>query len=78
MAVGIVERVDHGGLMAAIITDRGLIDMIHPRVVPDSQEEIPPGAAVAGMSLTGVGCATRPVSLPPPCVANTPLDVGCR
>ena len=52
--------------------------MIHTRRVPDAQEEITPGAAMAGMILNGVGVANRPVSLPPQCFAHTPLDLLCR
>jgi hypothetical protein len=46
--------------MAEVINDLGLIDMIDVRVVRDRQEESTPGEAVAGMSLTGLGLATRP------------------
>ena len=46
-----VERLDHLGLIAAVIKDLGLIDMIDRRLVPDEQERITPGAAVAGMIL---------------------------
>ena len=52
--------------------------MIDARLVPDSQEEITPGEAVAGMILNGLGFANRPLSLTPPCFANTPLDLLLR
>ena len=52
--------------------------MMAARLVPDSQEEITPGAAVAGMILHGVGFAHRPVSLPPPGCANHPLALLWR
>ena len=52
--------------------------MIDARLVPDSQEEITPGAAVAGMSRNGLGFAHRPLSLTPPFFANTPLDLLLR
>ena len=48
-----IERVDHLGLIATVIKDLGLIDMIDARLVPDEQEAITPGQAVAGMILTG-------------------------
>jgi hypothetical protein len=50
-----VERLDHLGLIAAVIKDLGLIDMIDRRLVPDEQERITPGEAVAGMILNGLG-----------------------
>ncbi len=65
MALVTVERLDHLGLIAEVIKDIGLIDMIDTRLGPDSQEEITPGEAVAGMILNGLGFANRPLSLTP-------------
>jgi transposase len=65
-----VERLDHLGLIAHVIQDLGLISMIDTRIVPDEQEEITPGEAVAGMILNGLGFANRPLSLTPQFFAN--------
>jgi transposase len=73
-----VERLDHLGLIAQVIRDLGLISMIDARIVPDEQEEITPGEAVAGMILNGLGFAHRPLSLTPQFFANTPLDLLFR
>jgi transposase len=73
-----VERVDHLGLIACMIKDLGLISTIDTRLVPDAQEEITPGEAVAGMILNGLGCANRPLSLTPQFFTNKPLDLLCR
>jgi transposase len=78
MALVTVERLDHVGLMAEVIKDLGLIDMIDVRLVPDRQEEITPGEAVAGMILNGLGFANRPLSLTPQFFANKPLDLLFR
>jgi transposase len=48
--------------------------MINARLVPDAQEVITPGEAVAGMILNGLGLANRPFSLTPPFFASTPLE----
>ena len=40
-----VERLDHLGLLAAVMKDLGLIDTIDTRLVPDEQEVITPGQA---------------------------------
>jgi transposase len=72
------ERLDHLGLIAEVIKDLGLIDRIDGRLVPDRQEEITPGEAVAGMLLNGLGCAHRPLSLTPQFFADTPLDLLFR
>src|SRR5262252_2214786 len=73
-----VERLDHLGLLAAVIKDLGLMDMIDTRLVPDEQEGITPGEAVAGMILNGLGFAHRPLSLTPQFFTNKPLDLLFR
>jgi transposase len=66
------------GLIASVIKDLGLIDMIDRRLVPDEQERLTPGEAVAGMLLNGLGFAKRPLSLPPQFFAHKPLDLWLR
>ena len=73
-----VERLDHLGVIASVIKDVGLIDMIDSRLVPAAQEMITPGEAVAGMILNGLGFANRPLSLTPQFFANKPLDLLVR
>src|SRR5262245_13014956 len=52
--------------------------MIDARLMPNSQEEITPGEAMAGMILNGLGFANRPLSLTPQFFANKPLDLLFR
>jgi transposase len=52
--------------------------MIDARLVADSQEEITPGEAVAGMIINGLGFGNRPLSLTPQFFANKPLDLWFR
>ena len=73
-----VERLDHLGLIASTIKNLGLIDMIDVRLVPDEQEEITPGEAVAAMILNGLGFANKPLTLTPQFFANKPLDLLFR
>jgi len=73
-----VERLDHLGLIASMIKDVGLIRLIEARLVPDVQEEITPGEAVAGMILNGLGFANKPLTLTPQFFANKPLDLLFR
>ena len=73
-----VERLDHFGLIASVIKDLRLLERIDACLVPDDQEEITPGQAVAGMSLNGLGFTTRPRSLTPQFFANPPLDLLFR
>ena len=78
MAAVHVERLDHLGLLASVVKDLGLIGMIDARLMPDEQEEITPGEAVAGMILNGLGFANRPLSLTPQFFANKPLALLFR
>lgn len=50
-----IERLDHLGVIASVIKDLGLINMINARLVPDAQEVLTPGEAIAGMILNGLG-----------------------
>jgi transposase len=73
-----VERLDHLGVLASVIKDVGLIDMSNARLVPDEQEVLTPGEAIAGMILNGLGFANRPLSLTPQFFAHKPLDLLLR
>jgi transposase len=70
-----VERLDHLGVITSVIKDLGLINMINARLVPDEQEVITPGEAMAGMILNGLGFANRPLPLTPQFFAHKPLDL---
>ena len=78
MDVVTVERLDHLGIMAGVIKDVGIIEMIDARIVPDDQEDITTGEAVAGMMLNGLGFSDRPLSLTPQFFANQPVALLCR
>lgn len=73
-----VERLDHLGVVASVIKELGIIEMIDARLPRHDQEAITAGEAVAGMILNGLGFANRPLSLTPQFFANKPLDVLFR
>ena len=75
MASVSVERLDHLGVVASVINDLGLIEMIDARLLVHDQEEITAGEAVAGMILNGLGFSDRPLTLTPQFFANKPLDL---
>ena len=52
--------------------------MVDTRLVPDKQEVMTPGEAVAAMILNGLGFANRPLSLTPQFFASKPLDLLFR
>jgi Domain of unknown function (DUF4277) len=57
-----VERLDHLGVIVSVINDLGLMDRSDTRLVPDTQDMITPGEAVAGMIRNGLGFANQPLS----------------
>jgi transposase len=73
-----VERLDHLGIVAGVIKDLGLIEMINARLGLDDQEEITTGEAMAGMILNGLGFSDRPMSLTPQFFANKPVGLLFR
>src|SRR5262245_48460472 len=73
-----VARLDHVGVIVAVMHDCGRMDMSDTRLVPDTPDMMTPGEAVAGMILKGVGVAHRPLSLTPHFFASPPLDLLVR
>src|SRR6266478_6529168 len=73
-----VERLDHLGVVASVIKELGIIEMIDARLPRHDQEAITAGEAVAGMILNGLGFSHRPLSLTPQFFVNKPLDMLFR
>lgn len=73
-----VERIDHLGIVAGVIQDLGIIDMIDSRIPPDEREEITTGEAIAGMIINGLGFSDRPISLTPQFFQGKALDILIR
>jgi transposase len=78
MASVCVERLDHLGVVASVIKDLGIVEMVNARLGRHAQEEISTGEAVAGMILNGLGFSDRPLTLTPQFFANKPLDLLFR
>ena len=60
-----VERLDHLGVVASVIKDLRIVEMLDARLGLHDQEEITAGEAVAGMILNGLGFSDRPLTLTP-------------
>jgi transposase len=73
-----VERMDHLGIVAGVIQDLGIIDMIDSRIPPDGREDITTGEAIAGMIINGLGFSDRPISLTPQFFQGKALDILIR
>lgn len=69
-----VERLDHLGIIAGVIKDLGIIELIDKNILPDDMEEITTGEAIAGMIINGLGFSDRPMTLTPQFFENKPLD----
>lgn len=48
-----VTRLDHHGIVAGIIKDLNIIELINEKLTYDSREEITFGEAIAGMIING-------------------------
>lgn len=73
-----IERLDHLGIVAGIIDDLKIVEMIDSRIAPHEREEITCGEAVKGMILNGLGFSNRPLSLTPQFFENKPLSLLFR
>lgn len=68
-----VERIDHLGIIAGVIQDLNLIELIDERIPPMADENITTGEAIAGMLLCGLGFSDRPLTLTPQFFASRPI-----
>jgi len=73
-----IKRLDHFGLLAGVIKDLGLIELIDKHFENDEAEHISTGEAIAGMIINGLGFTQLPMSLTPKFFENKPLDILFR
>jgi transposase len=60
-----IERLDHWGIVAGVIKDLGLSDLVNELIGTNDQEILSTGDVVAGMIINGLGFASRPLMLTP-------------
>ncbi len=73
-----IKRVDHLGIVAGIIQDLGLAELVNQQIGTDNQEILTTGDVVAGMVLNGLEFASRPLMLAPQFFENKALDLLIR
>lgn len=73
-----VEDVDHLGIVAGVIQDLDIMEMIDSRIIPDEREDITTGEAIAGMIINSLGFSDRPMSLTPQFFEGKSLGVLVR
>jgi transposase len=60
-----IQRIDHLGIIAGVIKDLKIVELIDQKISKDKREEISTGEAIAGMIINGLGFSDRPLSLTP-------------
>lgn len=73
-----IKRLDHFGLVAGVIKDLKIIELIDSHFEKDEQENISTGEAIAGMIINGLGFTQLPMTLTPKFFENKPLDILFR
>lgn len=69
-----VERLDHLGIIAGVIKDLKIIELIDKNILPDDREEVTTGDSIAAMIINGLGFSNSPMSLIPEFFENKPID----
>ena len=70
----VVERIDHLGIVAGIIKELRIIELINDKIPKDEREVISTGEAVAAMIMNGLGFSDRPLTLTPQFFQNKALS----
>lgn len=70
----VVERIDHLGIVAGIIKELRIIELIDERIPKDEREVISTGEAVAAMIMNGLGFSDRPLTLTPQFFQNKAMN----
>ncbi len=69
-----IKRLDHHGIVAGVIDDLKLVELLDQHLPQDEKLEISPGEAVKGMIMNGLGFSNRPLSLSPQFFTNLPME----
>jgi transposase len=69
-----VERLDHLGVVASVVKDLGIIEMIDARIPADEQENVTTGEAIAAMIVNGLGFTSQPLYMTPQFFENKPVE----
>ncbi len=73
-----IERLDHHGLVAGIIDELKIVEMIDEQIEADDQEAVSTGEAVKAMIINGLGFSNRPLVLTPQFFENLPMSALFR
>jgi len=73
-----IERLDHHGIVAGIIDELKIVEIIDGQIEADDQEEVSTGEAVKAMIINGLGFSNRPLVLTPQFFDNLPMSALFR
>lgn len=73
-----IKRLDHLGIIAGVIKDLGLVELINQRLGTYDDETLSAGEVVAGMIINGLGFSQKPLSLTPLFFQQRPLELLFR
>ena len=73
-----IERLDHLGIIAGVIKDLNIVELIDARLGTYEGESLSAGETVAGMIINGLGFSNKPLSLTPLFFKNCPLELLFR
>jgi len=73
-----IERLDHHGIVAGIIDELKIVEIIDGQIEADDQEEVSTGEAVKAMIINGLGFSNRPLVLTPQFFENLPMGALFR
>jgi len=73
-----IERLDHHGIVAGIIDELKIVEIIDGQIEADPQEEVSTGEAVKAMIINGLGFSNRPLVLTPQFFENLPMEALFR
>jgi len=73
-----VDRLDHLGVIAGVIKDLKIIELVDERLGVYEGESLSAGETVAGMIINGLGFSNKPMSLTPLFFEHIPLTLLFR
>jgi transposase len=73
-----IERLDHLGIVAGVIKDLKIIELIDDKLGTYEGESLSVGETVAGMIINGLGFSNKPMSLTPLFFGHIPLELLFR
>jgi transposase len=70
-----IQRLDHFGIVAGVIKDLGIAELVNEMIGTDTQEILRTGDVVAGLVINGLGFASRPLMLAPQFFESKAIDL---